>query len=515
MGAAPDRSFAPLDSIGVGLIYAWMWITFWSSLVLNEGAFSAQELLAVFLMWRTGKLLAFFGFSVSRRPSVTFHPVLLGVSGAAGTAIIALGSRLLSGSALAMPVVLLGAAVFAVTEAALLVSWNGAFARLEYDLMLRNSAMFIGFGAAMFLVLTLVGSIVSTVLACLLPVLSGFLLKHLGESLPDVGARAAKETGSARGDASARSSVGARGGGAGAGRTQEDRDAGCGKGTTRFRLPASLVASAVLVAVANGYIRGSGASVVADGATGQALLLFVSIVAVSYVVFAVNSLKTVYVGAFLLVSAGLLMQSLPVSLGTTFIGLGFVCFEVAMWVLIAAMAKKHGVRPFVACGRVWFCLETGLMAGTLLGMLVGALPFGTQTGLLVRVFSLVLAYAILVLLSVVSTKPFLSIIKNETLSKQAEGEYQAKIEATALRFGLTPRETEVLRLIAYGRDVRFIEEALVLSTNTVKTHFRHIYAKCGVTGKQELLDKITEQEVVAAADASAASERKGLLEHGI
>ena len=31
---------------------------------------------------------------------------------------------------------------------------------------------------------------------------------------------------------------------------------------------------------------------------------------------------------------------------------------------------------------------------------------------------------------------------------------------------------------------------LVVSLNTVKSHVRHLYAKMGVTGKQDLLDKV-------------------------
>ncbi|WP_251230867.1 helix-turn-helix transcriptional regulator [Adlercreutzia aquisgranensis] len=508
MGDAVGKTFAPLDSIGVGLIYAWMWATFWSSLVLGEGAFTAEQALAIFLVWRVGKLLAFFGFSMLRRPFIAFGPVALGFAGATGTVVIAVGSRLLAGSALGMAAAFAGAAVFAVIEAVFFVSWNAAFARLEYDLMLKNAATFIGFGAAVFLVLTLIGYAVSVAIVCVLPVLSGLLLKRSAAVSPQADAKASRKGEAERGDGEKRTMLGCRAEREEA--TPRGREVGPRSRGSKFLLPWSLVASVVLIAVANGYIRGSGASVVGDGAAGHGLLLFVSIVAASYVVFAVNSLKMIYVGSFLLVSAGLLMQSLPLPLGTPFIGLGFVCFEVAMWVLIAAMAKKHGVRPFVACGRVWFCLETGLMAGTLLGMLVSVLPFGFQADLFVRALSLVLAYGILLLLSVVSTKPFLSIIKDEALMKRAEGEYHEKVEATAVHFGLTPRETEVLRLIAYGRDVRFIEEALVLSTNTVKTHFRHIYAKCGVTGKQELLDKIAEQEALRERDVRA-PKRKGLL----
>jgi DNA-binding NarL/FixJ family response regulator len=46
--------------------------------------------------------------------------------------------------------------------------------------------------------------------------------------------------------------------------------------------------------------------------------------------------------------------------------------------------------------------------------------------------------------------------------------------------GLTPREAEVLRLIAAGRTNREIATDLVVSEGTVKTHVNRIFAKAGV-----------------------------------
>jgi DNA-binding NarL/FixJ family response regulator len=44
---------------------------------------------------------------------------------------------------------------------------------------------------------------------------------------------------------------------------------------------------------------------------------------------------------------------------------------------------------------------------------------------------------------------------------------------------LTPRESEVLRLIAAGRSNREIARALVVSEATIKTHVNRIFAKTG------------------------------------
>lgn len=55
---------------------------------------------------------------------------------------------------------------------------------------------------------------------------------------------------------------------------------------------------------------------------------------------------------------------------------------------------------------------------------------------------------------------------------------------------LTPREREVFSLLARGRNAPAIQELLVVSRSTAKTHVRNIYAKLGVHSQQELLDMV-------------------------
>jgi DNA-binding NarL/FixJ family response regulator len=49
--------------------------------------------------------------------------------------------------------------------------------------------------------------------------------------------------------------------------------------------------------------------------------------------------------------------------------------------------------------------------------------------------------------------------------------------------GLTPREIEVLRLLARGSTGPEIAEELAISKKTVSSHIEHIYAKIGVTNR--------------------------------
>ena len=64
------------------------------------------------------------------------------------------------------------------------------------------------------------------------------------------------------------------------------------------------------------------------------------------------------------------------------------------------------------------------------------------------------------------------------------------IQAIGKRFGLTERETEILHLMAKGRNSVFLQEHFVVSKNTIKTHIKHIYRKLDVHSQQEVIDLI-------------------------
>jgi DNA-binding NarL/FixJ family response regulator len=61
----------------------------------------------------------------------------------------------------------------------------------------------------------------------------------------------------------------------------------------------------------------------------------------------------------------------------------------------------------------------------------------------------------------------------------------AQAETTALPDGLTPREAEVLVLIAEGLSNQEIAERLVVSPATVKSHVNRVFAKAGVRDRAQ------------------------------
>ena len=74
-------------------------------------------------------------------------------------------------------------------------------------------------------------------------------------------------------------------------------------------------------------------------------------------------------------------------------------------------------------------------------------------------------------------------------------EWGTGLDATCARlaraYDLTRREEDVLRLLIEGRTFAEAADELVVSLNTVKSHVRRIYAKMGVGGKADLLEKVS------------------------
>jgi two-component system response regulator NreC len=67
------------------------------------------------------------------------------------------------------------------------------------------------------------------------------------------------------------------------------------------------------------------------------------------------------------------------------------------------------------------------------------------------------------------------------LDRRARGEVQPPVEK------LTPREEEVLRLLARGHTNQEVADGLVISIKTVETHRAHILDKLGLRKRAELV----------------------------
>lgn len=77
---------------------------------------------------------------------------------------------------------------------------------------------------------------------------------------------------------------------------------------------------------------------------------------------------------------------------------------------------------------------------------------------------------------------------------------EALSASISTRFELTPRENDVLLALLQGRSYTNIGHKLFISKSTVKTHANHIYAKMGVSSRDELIDLLNPPFVLTKDD---------------
>lgn len=85
--------------------------------------------------------------------------------------------------------------------------------------------------------------------------------------------------------------------------------------------------------------------------------------------------------------------------------------------------------------------------------------------------------------NLLGTKP--SIPQEQTGSTLDDG-----VLCLTQKYGLTPREQEVLGLLARGRTEAVIMERLAISKGTAHTHITHVYQKLGVHSQQDLIEMV-------------------------
>lgn len=180
----------------------------------------------------------------------------------------------------------------------------------------------------------------------------------------------------------------------------------------------------------------------------------------------------------------------------------FACFCIAVivasfvaenaMILLTVYAAKHATNSPV---QILAWGQLALRAGGLCGVIAGnaialTMTMGTHEEVLPYLVSLevlLLTFAGMYFVRERSVNRFLwEVVPAE--SDRADSDtapYKAALLSDA--FGLTQREQEVLALLLRGRSIPYIKETLYISTNTAKTHVRHIYQKVGVHERQELL----------------------------
>lgn len=177
---------------------------------------------------------------------------------------------------------------------------------------------------------------------------------------------------------------------------------------------------------------------------------------------------------------------------------GYLAFSVVLLIVCAMVTRAFNLGATRVIAFSFAVLDVGEIAGQALANLL-AVDIEPQTLALITMVSVLwLFFAHLFLftetdlveigLGELSVQP--AAAADDVVDEPASSEL-SQDEVCAImveRFGLTPRESDVLPLLLQGRTIARIQETLYISQGTVSTHIRHIYQKTASANRQELLD---------------------------
>ncbi|NLG11343.1 MAG: helix-turn-helix transcriptional regulator [Coriobacteriaceae bacterium] len=177
------------------------------------------------------------------------------------------------------------------------------------------------------------------------------------------------------------------------------------------------------------------------------------------------------------------------------LSLGVVIADLVMWYVLAALSSRNrlGAVGVIAWGRSLSII--GIIVGAGLGRMANLLfienTFGVSL-ITIVIATALLAYVLFFLKDFSFSKTIGSVLPdNDVVSHTGNTQdLEARSVLIAQRFQLTPREAEVLALLARGRNSNFIKDELVVSRNTVKAHVKHIYQKLNIHTHQEVIDMV-------------------------
>ncbi|MEE0310353.1 MAG: helix-turn-helix transcriptional regulator [Slackia isoflavoniconvertens] len=287
--------------------------------------------------------------------------------------------------------------------------------------------------------------------------------------------------------------------------------------------------SILLFNIACGFALGSARN---EPSAAGTLISFIPVTITLVVVIARGSISTdgLYRGAMLLIFAGFLTAPLllfggddPFSMQahSTFLSAGSDVFNMLMYCFIAAVGARNKLGAVAVSASILATQWLGIGIGAPVAQLVDGISESNATVAAWITMGITFAFVAYNYVgmrnySFAETIEGIRPAHTESLARNAgesdasalpteeaelvegprqkpdETAFEIACAAVAEKHRLTARETEAFELLARGRTSPVIQEKLVLSHNTVKTHVRHIYAKLDVHSQQELISMVEE-----------------------
>ena len=171
------------------------------------------------------------------------------------------------------------------------------------------------------------------------------------------------------------------------------------------------------------------------------------------------------------------------------VAVGYCGFDILVWMMIAYHGYVSPNRPAKTICVAMVCEQAAILLGVLLGMLLETLELADDTKSQVLMTVVLVALAALVTYTEYGSRMW-GLLADTSLSRELPRSQDDKLAFLRDKYGLTQRELDVAALFLQGRSMSYIAEKSFVSENTVKTHVQHVYRKCGVHSKQELIDLV-------------------------
>ena len=238
-----------------------------------------------------------------------------------------------------------------------------------------------------------------------------------------------------------------------------------------------------------GVIGGYAAGGVLSSALSAGVPALASLVAVllAYCLHQKNASLTFYVAFPLMVIAALIPPELdPFSGGAAFcIALvGSETIKYVVWFMLVRSFAQDQVSALFILAMLRCAQWLGSVAGQSASLVA---PTG-------QTLSIVVLLALMMALLLAVGLPSRGFFSTPEASVQDQAKPRDHVALAVRRYGLTPREAEILGYWAGGYSSPYIEKKLFISKSTVKTHLGHIYEKTKTSNRQSLLELLESLE---------------------
>lgn len=162
---------------------------------------------------------------------------------------------------------------------------------------------------------------------------------------------------------------------------------------------------------------------------------------------------------------------------------GSAAFDIVLVGLIALAGDRSRLPLVCISGAGALTEQVGFFLGLAFALSVQAIPEPLSSHIMLALCVVQLVSLSLLINSCGAISTTQSLGKTGIAATSPE----EKLGNFCTAFALSPRERDILRLLVEGRSAPFIAEELVVSGNTVKSHISHIYGKCDIHNRQELI----------------------------